>query len=172
MLIEAIIAGAGLASSLVSAGANIYSGYQQRDAADANAALMEQQAQYQKDAYFDQARKIQKQGQAFIGQQKAGYAGAGVKGGEGSPLAILNESRKSLQQDISRTREAGTSAYLTGMDQARLLREQGQDAVTMGWLGGGTSFLGGLGSAAGQFSSFRMEDPITYTPGVNSRRRY
>jgi len=140
-MLTAIIAGAG---ALISAGASIYSGYKQKDAAQANAALIEEQAGLQKDAYYDQASRIQTQGEAFIGQQKTGYAGSGVKLDRGSPLAVLNESRKSLQQDISRTRQMGTSALELGRSQANQLRQQGDDAVTAGWLGGASTLLGGL----------------------------
>ena len=128
----------------IKAGADIYSGVKQKEAAYANANILRQQGGYQRDAYYDQASKLNTQGQAFLGTQKSAFASANVKLDSGSPLAVMRESQKALQQDISRTRQMGDNALSLSINQARNLRKQGNDAFTSSIFGGVNSFLGSL----------------------------
>ncbi len=130
----------------VQAGSQIYSGYKQKEAAEQNAALMREQAEFQRQQAYDQASIVRERGESFIGTQKAGLASAGVKTTTGSPLAVLRESERRLQQDVSRTRQAGDIAYKSGLSQAGTLEQQGKDAFTASLIGGATSFAGTLAS--------------------------
>jgi len=128
----------------VQAGSQIYSGYKQKQAADENAQLMREQAQFQKEQAYDQAANIAKEGEAFQGSQRAGFAGSGVKIDSGSPLMVLRETAKNIQTDVSRTQQAGQHAYKSGLNQASALEQQGKDVFTSSLIGGATSFAGTL----------------------------
>jgi len=128
----------------IQAGSQIYSGYKQKQAAAENADLMREQGQFQQRQAYDQASRLYKQGKSFIGSQTAGFAHAGVKIDSGSPLAALKESERNLQQDVSRTKQAGDTAYKRALSGASSLEQQGQDAFNASLIGGVTSFAGTL----------------------------
>jgi len=128
----------------VKAGSQIYSGYKQKQAADQNAELMRQQAQFQREQANDQATTMKRQGEAFKGSQANAYAMSGVKTDRGTPLAILRETEKNINKDVARTRIAGQHAYETGLNQANALEQQGKDAFTSSLISGATSFAGTL----------------------------
>ena len=102
-----------LALAGIQAGAQIYQGYQAKEAADANAALLREQADYQKRLSSEQASQFAKQGESFIGSQRAGIAASGVKM-EGSPLLAMKESEANLRRDVSNIRQGGTVAHQAG----------------------------------------------------------
>ena len=137
-----------LIAGAVQAGTQIYSGYKQKEAAEANADLLREQAQFQKASAYDQASQIAVQGEAFKGTQRSAFASSGVKIDEGSPLAVLKASQKGIQQDISRTRQIGDNALTVGLNQANQVQQQGKDAFTSSLLGAGTTFLTSQGSQA------------------------
>ena len=125
----------------IKAGTQIYSGIKQKEAAEANADLLIEQAEFEKQSAFDQARRLTVQGQAFLGRQKYAFASSGVKVDEGSPLAVMKASQKGLQQDISRTRQIGENVLTLGINRAKQVKKQGKDAFTTSLLGAGTTFL-------------------------------
>jgi len=136
-----------LLAGAIQAGTQIYSGYKKKQAADQNAELLRKQAELQKKQAYDKANQLQKQGEAFQGSQRSAFASSGVKADSGSPLAVLRETQRNLQQDISRTRQIGDNAYSLGLGQAKQLQQQGNDAFTSSILGGTASFLGTLNNS-------------------------
>ena len=135
-----------IALGAIQAGAQIYSGYKQKESAEYNANIMREQGEFARRQAYDQASNVNKQGNSFIGSQKAGIASSGVKSTSGSPLAALRESERNLQQDVSRTMQAGDHAYQSSLSQANSLEQQGKDAFTASLIGGATSFAGTLAS--------------------------
>ena len=133
-----------LALGAVQAGTQIYSGYKQKQAADQNADLMRQQAAFQRDSTYEQSANVNKQGETFKGSQLAGVAQSGVKIDKGSPLALLRETDKRIQKDVSRIRQSGDRALESGNNQANQLEQQGQDAFNASLISGATSFAGTL----------------------------
>jgi len=104
---------------------------------------------------FDRARRARVQGQAFVGAQKSAFAGAGVATDKGSPLSVLRETQKSIQTDVSRTRQLGENAFTLGVREAGLLQEQAKNTALFGnqqlvsnVAQGATSFLGTLTQAS------------------------
>jgi len=164
-----------IALGAIQAGSQIYSGYKQKEAADQNAGLMREQGEFQRSSAYDQASSLAKQGQGFIGSQKAGFASAGVKTTSGSPLAALRESEKNLQKDVSRTRQAGDIAYQRALSGAGALEQQGKDAFTASLIGGATSFAGTLANNVNMPKKTTSPDPFgsdkpytSGTPNTNS----
>jgi len=131
-----------IALGAIKYGANIYSANKQRRAAFDNAKLIREQADFQKQQAYDQATMMNKQGEAFKGSQRSAIASSGVKLDSGSPLALLRETSKNIQQDVSRTRQAGDVARDRGYNQATSLEQQGRDNFTASLLGASTSFAG------------------------------
>lgn len=134
-----------LALAGIKAGAEIFEGYQAKEAAEYNADLLRKNAEFQKNAAFDQSVKLQQQGAAFIGSQKTAIAGSGIKLNEGSPLEILKKSQKNLNVDVGRIRTQGINAELLGLNQATQLEKQGLNAFTGSILGAGSGFLSSVG---------------------------
>ena len=142
----------------IQGGSSIYQGITQSKATRAEADRIRQEADIKReearltrDSLYDQARKTQTQGSAFIGSQKSSFASAGVKTDEGSPLAIMRESQKSIQQDVSRIRSTGNRALKLGLNQADIMDQSADFADKYAGqqlggsiIGGVTSFLGGV----------------------------
>ncbi|MCK5614060.1 hypothetical protein KAR91_70000 [Candidatus Pacearchaeota archaeon] len=140
-----------LLAGAIKAGTQIFSGAKQQRAAEANAELVEQEGIFQRKQAYDQATTLRKQGEAFKGSQRAGFASSGVKADRGSPLAVLNESRKAIQRDVSRTREAGDTALTKSINQANQIRKEGEAAKSTSLLGAGTTLLtAGLNAGLGE----------------------
>ncbi|TET97749.1 MAG: hypothetical protein E3J23_08705 [Candidatus Stahlbacteria bacterium] len=145
----------------IQAGASIFQGIAQSQAGEQNARVLEQQAQLRREegelvrrSLFERARRTRVQGEAFVGSQRAGVASAGVSLEQGSPLAVLAQTRKSIATDVARTREAGQRAFALGLSQADILGQQaditrqfGTQQAIAGGIQGGTSFLGTLNQA-------------------------
>ncbi len=151
-----------LAASAITAGVQVYNGYQRKKAAekiadtmDDQAAITEKQAEYAKASLYEQADDLGVQGQKYIGQQKTQYASAGVKLDVGSPLQVMRESQRNINKDVARLKEKGNNALELGINQADVQREKasmmkkyGQNSMTAGMLNGGASLLGGFANAS------------------------
>ncbi len=145
----------------INTGLGIAGGIGRRRAARSQAEVLRQEAelrreqgQLAKESLFDRARRMSRQGEAFIGSQRAAFASSGVKTGEGSPLSVMRESARAIQQDVSRTRQLGQRAESLGLSQADVLGQQAdivqaqgrQQAIGAG-IQAGSSFLGSIASS-------------------------
>lgn len=120
----------------VKSGTEIYKGFKEKHALDQNAELMREQGREVQQQYYDQAANMAQQGGAFLGQQTSAFANSGVKVDEGSPLAVINETRKNLQKDISRTQQLGNVSLKKAYNQANEMNKQGQDIFNASLLSG------------------------------------
>ena len=162
-----------LIAGAVQAGTQIYAGYKQKEAAETNAELLRQQgiqariqAGYAKTASDERAASLQQQGQAFRGTQKSVFAGSGVKVSEGSPLAVMKESQRAIQQDVGRLQQMGGIALKQGQSQydvlskqASQLEQQGKDVFTASLIGAGSTFLTSMGSSGFDFNNIFQTTP-------------
>lgn len=138
---------AAVASAVVGAGAAIYSGQKQQEAADNSAELARRQAAQEADAAVAQAEKIRKATRQQNAEATANLAASGISVGSGTPIRISNEIYKTGEQDAYQTILSGNRAYQAGQTQAGLLETQGQAAATAGYLNAGSSLLSGAASA-------------------------
>lgn len=150
-----------LASAALSAGSKIWAGINNKKSADANAdvmdqeaAIQEQQAEYAKDAAYDQAASLRDYGDKYLGAQSSQVASSGVTL-TGSTLQAQRESQKNIQKDITRTRDQGDYSYELGMNTAAVTRQKaentrkyGNNAVGASALSAGGSLLGGFAAAS------------------------
>ncbi|MFM9434610.1 hypothetical protein ACFDR9_001670 [Janthinobacterium sp. CG_23.3] len=137
----ALLAYAAVASATVGAGAAIYSGVQQRQAADDNAELARRQGVQEKDAAVAQAEKIRKAARAQAGAANAALAASGVSIGEGTPVRINEEIYRDSESDAYSTLLTGSRRQRTNNDQAGILTNQGNAAMTSGVINAGASLL-------------------------------
>lgn len=130
-----------LASAAVSAGGAVYSGVKQEQAADTNAELARRQGAQEKDAAVAQAEKIRKSGRAQAGQANAALAASGVAIGEGTAIRINEQIYKDAEDDAFSTLLTGTRRQQSSNDQAGILVNQGNTAMTSGMINAGASVL-------------------------------
>ena len=142
----AIAAGAAVASALASAGGAVYSGIEQKkaadynaDVADANAKAAEDKAAYDEKMHRESVRKI-------LASQRALYGKSGIST-EGSPLLVMEDSAIAGEMDALAIRYGGDIAAAQQRSSANLLRMQGKQARTAGYIGAGSTLLAGAGSA-------------------------
>lgn len=141
-----------VAATAASAGGAIYSGVQQKEAADTNAELSRRQGNQEADAAVAQAEKIRKAGAAQASKANAAMAASGVSIGEGTPIRINEEIYKNAEDDAYSTLLTGTRRAQTANDQAGLLRAEGSAAATSGYLSAGASVLS-AGATYGKWQS-------------------
>ena len=151
-----------LASAAIQAGVSIWSGKKEKDAANQNAATLEEQAkikreeaQYAKEALYDQSYNLDREGEAYVSAQKGQYASAGVKTSSGSPLLAMRESQQAISKDVTRLQSQGNNALELGLNQADVYSQQAdmtkkyaKNAMTASYLGAGASLLGAIGYAS------------------------
>lgn len=137
------------ASLAVGVGSAIYSGQQQKQAADTQAQIAENDAAYASDAARAHAEKIRKAGRAQRGEAKAALASSGVKLGEGTALEVDKSIIQNSEQDALSAILSGDRALKSGDDQASMLRASGDSAQTSSVLqAGGTIISSGWKASA------------------------
>ena len=122
--------GAGPVSGVLSGGAQYYAGREQLKEARSQANLAEQEA-------MEKARLKGEEGKKFMSEQAYGYLKSGVML-EGSPMLVLEESKKNITEDMRAIKE-------TGKATASSLRRQGRAAYISGILQGSASVTKGFG---------------------------
>lgn len=147
----AVAAVAAVASAVVSAAGAIYSGQQQKKAAEYNAAVQEQQAQaiedkakYDEEMHRERVRKI-------LSTQRAMYGKSGIDT-TGSPLLVMEDTFKQGEVDALAIRYGGDIQSAQARSAANLSRMQGKSLQTASYFQAGSSLLAGAGQAAGYFS--------------------
>jgi hypothetical protein len=164
MAMVAAVAGAALGSA-----SNIYGGYQQnkyyQDLATQNekqANLTLQNAEFEKNLTYDKAAQdssqVQSQVNQTIGTQKSTMGASGISGKLTEDLersSINQEYQDQLaikyNSDLSawQTTTNAKNEASTLRSQASAYRKAGKNAITQGWLGGGSSLLSSASSYAG-----------------------
>lgn len=161
-------------ASAVGAGAQIYQGVKAKDASQANANIIREQADYQRKQYEYQAGEVLKQGNSYKGTLTASTASSGVKRTEGSPLEIMRKTEQNILSDNHSLRKSAINASQSGLNQAEALEQQGKDALTSSIIGAGTSFLGsvaGIGLDNGWFGP-GVKGKKDTTPSVTDQSGY
>jgi len=127
-----VLIAAAATAAVVSAGASIYGGIQARKQAKKEAALINEDAQHQANQHAKDVEKFRK-------RQKVAFLSSGVSL-EGSPLLVLEETRKEGEEEVARIRRGGQI-------RSDIRQQQGRDAFVSGVLGGISSLAGGVSKA-------------------------
>ena len=141
--IPAVVMAAG---SAVSAGAAVYSGIQQKRAADYNAKMSEQNAKAIDVQTREAIRRQREQNRAILSAQRASALTSGVAE-TGSTLLVAMENARNLERNVTDIATQGNAQRYAAMNQATLSRFQGNAAMTSGILEGTGTLLSGAGQA-------------------------
>jgi hypothetical protein len=143
---------AAIAGTAMSAMGSIQQGQAQKQAADYNAQVANQNARAALDVSTQQQEEARRQGDLALGEATASIGQAGVGyGGSAAEVMRQNYINDSLNQlNIRYSGEAQAQGF---RQQADLLKYEGSQAQTAGYLGAGTALLSGtagyLGSPRG-----------------------
>jgi hypothetical protein len=137
-----------LAGTAVSVVGQVQQGQQQKEMVAVQADQTLQQGAYTADAAKAQAAKIRKAGQYQVGAANASLAASGVKLGEGTPLEIKKSIIQNSEQDALSAILGGKRAMSSAQQEAQLLAQSGNNAVTNSYYGAGSTIL----AAGGQYA--------------------
>jgi len=135
-----------VAGTAVSAGAAVYSGIQQKRAADYNAKMSEQNAKAIDAQTREAIRRQREQNRAILSAQRASALTSGVAE-TGSTLLVAMENARNLERNVTDIATQGNAQRYAAMNQATLSRFQGNAAMTSGILEGTGTLLSGAGQA-------------------------
>lgn len=130
----------------VSAGAAVYSGIQQKKAADYNAKMSEQNAKAIDVQTREAIRRQREQNRAILSAQRASALTSGVAE-TGSTLLVAMENARNLERNVTDIATQGNAQQYAALNQATLSRMQGSAAMTSGLLQGTGTLLSGAGQA-------------------------
>lgn len=150
-----------IASALVSAAGTYYTGVKQKQAAEYNAKVAENQADIEEQESRERIRRMREEAKAFMARQLSMRANSGVSIETGSSLLVAAEtaSRLELQAlEQSRSDQARLYALRTGAEQSRM---QGDTALKSAYWQSGASLLAGLGQAGASYQQ-SFAEPATY----------
>jgi hypothetical protein len=127
-------------------------GLSQASAFKYNAALAEEAAQAAREsAYFD-VERTRKEARTFESAQRAAFAAGGVAATSGSAREILRETATESELEAMMIKLEGEREAGQLESEADLLRRQARQAKISGFLGAGTTLLGG---AARSYKTFK-----------------
>lgn len=132
--------------SAVSAGAAVYSGQQQKKAADYNAKVATLQSKAIESQTNESIRRARIQRNQILGAQRASSLSSGATM-SGSSLTSLMANAATLETNIADIATQGGAQQAAALNQASLYRMQGSAAQTAGYISGAGSLMSGLGSA-------------------------
>ena len=131
-----------LASTAASAFSNIWAGQQAKDAAEFNAKQAEVDAQLARNQAAFEERNFRAGVDRLLGQQRAGYAKAGVQL-TGTAALVQEDSTMQAEMDALMIRYGGVIRSNGFRTQAALQRLQGASAQTQGFMNATGSILTG-----------------------------
>lgn len=135
-----------VAGTAVSSGAAVYSGIQQKRAADYNAKMSEQNAKAIDVQTREAIRRQREQNRAILSAQRASALTSGVAE-TGSTLLVAMENARNLERNVTDIATQGNAQQYAALNQATLSRMQGSSAMTSGVLQGTGTLLSGVGLA-------------------------
>ena len=142
------VAGAG-----VSAYGQYQAGQAQKEMANYNAKLAENEAIAKEQATAAETQRMRSQKERALAAQRAGYAKSGSVITEGTPLLTMAEQAGLMELDILQMQRTGAMSAGASKSEASLSRYSGKQAATGAmWQTGGT-LLQGAGSAYGNYKA-------------------
>ena len=141
-----------VAGTAVSAGAAVYSGIQQKKAADYNAKMSEQNAKAIDVQTREAIRRQREQNRAILSAQRASALTSGVAE-TGSTLLVAMENARNLERNVTDIATQGNAQQYAALNQATLSKMQGRAYQTSGFLQGTGTLLSGSGEAWAGYNS-------------------
>lgn len=136
-----------MASSAVSSIGNLIEGRQAKSYYNYKADQAEADAAYERGAAEVRASKIRKAGVLQQAEVKAGYAGAGIDVGSGTPLTTAEAVQRNISEDATNTLYTGQRRANVLEAEAGGYRAAGTRAQTSSYLAAGRSLLTGTAAS-------------------------
>jgi hypothetical protein len=149
--VTAIVIAAG--SAVASAYGTYQQGKTQKEMAQYNADIAEQEAQDARRRGDEEANKVRKANAALAGQQRASFAAKGLDFSEGSAGEALDQTEFFSQQDQATARTNAARAAWSSRAQKR--GYEFEAASQRPGMNAGISLLGGASQVAGQWSGYK-----------------
>ena len=144
MGMTAMVAGS-VAGSVISSYQQYRAGQIEKKVSDQQAGILEGDASRAIESGQEDARIFRMRGRMAGGSQAQGFAASGVKL-SGSPLLVLEETKRESELDAMKAEYGGQLQAKRLRDEARFRRYAGKQAEIGGMMGAGTTLLtGGLG---------------------------
>lgn len=134
-----------IGSALFSAAAAVYSGTQQKKAADYNAAVATQEAQSIETQTNENIKRTRSSNERIISAQRLNALTSGATL-DNSLLSSLSTNAAMLESNVSDIYTQGMTQSYSALNQATLFRQQGKTARTTGYLKGAGHVAEGVGN--------------------------
>lgn len=157
------VAAIAIGASLAASGVGAYYAYKASE--DQARAINYQKRQAQinakqaRDAAAASAELAHERHKRILAAQRMALGASGVTSDEGSPLMLQLDAAEQAALEEARIRNAGATAATGLENQARLFRAQAKDVRTAGYIGAGTTLLGGISRAAGSYYDYSSSNP-------------
>ena len=139
-----IVEGLMLASMAFTAAAQVKGGLDAKKAYDYNAAVAEQEGEFQKKRTEHELAFQKKEVERIIGKARVVGGGSGIAGGTGVTQSILHGTLTEAAIDEKLIRTRGAINVWRAKSQSKQLSQAGEDFRTAGFIRGGATILGGL----------------------------
>ena len=145
--------GALIASTVLSIGAQVFSGIQASKAAKREASFQRQQATLAQQESEIEAERVELENRKFKKRQKIAFLKSGVTL-LGSPLLVLDETERESQKQVQSILRRGTAQFRLGLQRADITRRRGRAALIGGIAGAASTALSSFsaGASLGLFS--------------------
>ena len=151
------LAVAAIVTSVAGAGVSAYGQYQagqaQKEMANYNAKLAENEAIAKEQATAAETQRMRSQKERALAAQRAGYAKSGSVITEGTPLLTMAEQAGLMELDILQMQRTGAMSAGASKSEASLSRYSGKQAATGAMLQAGGTLLQGAGSSYGIYKA-------------------
>jgi hypothetical protein len=145
-------------TAAVAIGGALYQGSEARQSGAIAKIFADSQARMDEAAALETAKIIRRAGRKAVGAASAGYAGAGVKVGEGSAAEVGEEITAAVEHDAYQ-------AILEGKNRASSARQAGRNADQAGRDAQTASIISATGTALGAYNAKNR----TSSPGTGWR---
>lgn len=154
-------------ATVVAAAASAYAAYSASEAQQQQAAYQKRAARLQakqaQDAAAAAAEQARTRNQRIQAAARARLGAAGVISSEGSPLIAQLDSAEQAALEEARIKYGGAAQATGYLSQAKLFGYQQGVAERAGYIGVGTSLLGGAAQASGIYARYNTPAPATST---------
>ena len=131
------------AATAFSVGAQIFSGASQKQAADDQASLIQEQARIQREETGAEVTRRTEERNRFIAKQKVAFLASGI-GLAGSSIIVLEDSFKQFNIEIAAIKRSGSAQARLLERQAEVTKKTGRAALIGGVIGAGTTIAGNV----------------------------
>lgn len=132
-----------IGGTVISAAGQMAQASAQEDAAEFNAKVQEQQAERERQVADAEASDYRRQGSRQLASARAMRGATGVTGA-GSPLLVDEATVREISLGSARLINRGDANANRLKQGAQLSRMEGKNAKTAGYLGAGSTLLGGI----------------------------